>query len=206
MTEKILDSGGQTENCRSLSPLLEALFLAFLTPCPSVSLFDHVVATHCGDHLLVVDGDHDSGVPGRPPHSCGAGRYEWPVGDRIHSRARSGTNSRPWYRGGAGGCRARNRARPLHAQCRMPLTLVHISSSCPAKRMVNSIHHSRRVTWLASRAALQQQFLNISTAKREVIHPNRVLDDHHRKPVAVRLRDRRGLAWPALVKATPPVQ
>lgn len=63
MTEKILDSGGQTENCRSLSPLLEALFLAFLTPCPSVSLFDHVVATHCGDHLLVVDGDHAREFP-----------------------------------------------------------------------------------------------------------------------------------------------
>ncbi|MBB5363596.1 hypothetical protein HNQ08_002702 [Deinococcus humi] len=49
---------------RSLPPL-EALLLAFLTPCRTVSLFNGVVAAGRGNHLLVVDLGQTRDLPDR---------------------------------------------------------------------------------------------------------------------------------------------
>ena len=62
---KVLDPGVQAQKFLSAFSSFEAPLTSLLTPCGTVGLLDQVVATRCGNHLLVVDIDQTWELPDR---------------------------------------------------------------------------------------------------------------------------------------------
>ena len=62
---KVLDPGVQAQKFLRSFPPPESKLLPFLTPCGTVGLLDQVVATRCGNYLLVVDVDQAWDLPDR---------------------------------------------------------------------------------------------------------------------------------------------
>ena len=62
---KVLDLGVQAQKFLRAFPPPEALLVPFLTPCSTVGLFDHVVVSGGGDHVLVIDMKQARELPDR---------------------------------------------------------------------------------------------------------------------------------------------
>ena len=62
---KVFNSGVQAQEFLSAFPPPESLLLAFLTPCGTVRLLNHIVTSGSRDHLLMVDIDQARNLPNR---------------------------------------------------------------------------------------------------------------------------------------------
>ena len=218
---EVLNSCVKAQKFLRSFPPLESKLLSLLTPCRTMRLLDQVVATRCRNHLLVVDIDQARQFP-----DCGTIASQligvnglW---DIVFSQ-----------QPGQEGLRRFGVSMPLKENIEHEAVLVHCAPQ-PMPNAVDARADfiqipagtppgfplaqffrkqgtefdaplpERLVTDLDT--ALVESFLNVSVAQGEaVIEPDGVLDDTHRKAVAVGLDvSHGGSAYPGTIKATQP--
>ena len=216
---KVFNSGVQAQEFLSAFPPPESLLLAFLTPCGTVRLLNHIVTSGSRDHLLMVDIDQARNLPNRgsiaseligtdrvwdivfsqkPPHEVFGGlgiavSLEQDIKHEailVHRPPQPVSN--PVHTG------ADLVQKPPGTPTGFPMT----QASCEERAELDGPFAECFVT--DHDAALVQQFLNVSvTQGKAVVQPNGVLDDGHGETVAVRLGvGHGGSAYPELIKAT----
>ncbi len=223
MMVEVGDLGVQSQELLSAFPSSEPLLTAFLSPCESVFLLNDVVTPGRGNHLLMIDVRQTRDLP-----DCG------PVTSQLigmNDLWNVAFSQQP----GEEGLRSFGIPMPLKENVEHEAVLVDRSPEPVANAIdartdlvqmppgtptgfpvaqVFSEEGAEFNTPLAQgfvtdlNAALVEQFLDIPVAQREaVIEPDDVLDDAHRKSVAVGFRvGHGGSAYLSPVKATQPME
>ncbi len=162
---KVGDVGVQAEKFLCTFPVLESLLLSLLTSCWRVRLFDQIVATRSGDHLLVVNVSQT-----RDLLDCGSRAQKlvgvndfWDIifneqsdqtsfcsfGIAMPSKENTEHETVLVYRS----------PQPMPDAIHRCAYLVQVPAGNPSgfplskflpKRGLNGMHHSRRVSWLTS--------------------------------------------------------